>query len=179
MPDRSTEAMAIRRARRQNPLRRILPAAIHELARLDGAQPTAAAAARNIAKRWLDLVGLHPDLQDPIRSIRRAQRRMSPNARRADLLTEARSMLQNEALNRQLPVPGMAVAIPNQRTVAQMREAIRALASQPYREVDEQFLMNYFTDQKIQIALDGNIGADEIDADLVQEAEGLYRALGI
>ncbi|KAJ4420410.1 hypothetical protein N0V82_004399 [Gnomoniopsis sp. IMI 355080] len=172
---------AIRRAHRQpTPLRRILPAAIRELRRLDLQKPAAATAARNVARRWLSLVGFHVDLQDPSRSVRRAQRKMNPDTRRSDLLTEARSLLQNEAVNRQQQaLDGSAAGVRENRTVNQIREAIRALASQPYKLVDENFLMHYFTDERIQMALDANLGEDELQQGLMEAEEGLYRTIGL
>lgn len=170
--------VAMQRAHRQNPLRRIIPAAIRELVRLDSENPEAATAARNVARRWIHLVGFHADMQD--RTARRAKRRVNPEMRRSDLLTEARSMLQNEAVNRQhRALDGNTAGVHANRTVDQIRESIRALASQPYTRVDETFLMNHFTDERIQTALDANLANDELEQGLVAVEEGLYRTMGL
>lgn len=172
---------AIRKAQSQNPLHRLLPAALRELARLDAGDSAAAGAARNVAKRWLDLLGFHIDLQDPMRSVHRAQRRLNPYTRRSDLLTEVRSMLHNETVRRQQLAQNAdeAAAQGANPTVEQIREAIRAMASEPYRHVDEIFLMNHFTDERIQTALDSKLSEDELDQGLVEVEQGLYRTMGI
>lgn len=172
---------AIRKAQSQNPLHRLLPAALRELARLNAKDSAAAGAARNVAKRWLDLLGFHIDLQDPMRSVHRAQRRLNPHTRRSDLLTEVRSMLQNEAGRRQqlAQTPHAAAAQGLNLTVEQIREAIRAMASEPYRQVDEIFLMNHFTDERIQTALDLRLSEDELDQGLIEVEQGLYRTMGV
>lgn len=146
---------AVDRALRQSPLRRIAPAAIRELVRLDRKPPTAAAAAGNVAKRWLDILRYHPDLQDPLLGVRRAQRRLNLAKRRSDLVTEVRSMLQNEGIfdshererNRAAGIRGVV----DDPTVEQLRLAIRAMASPG----DQAFLMNYFTDARILRTLEG------------------------
>lgn len=171
---------AIRIAYRQNPLHRLLPAALRELARLSAGDSAAAGAAKNVAKRWFDLLGFHVDLQDPMRSVRRAQRRLNPHTRRSDLLTEVRSMLQNETVKRQqLDHDGNTAATQAHRTVDQMRDAIRVMASEPYRQVDEVFLMNHFTNERIQIALDSRLAEDELNQGLIEVEQGLYRIMGI
>lgn len=171
---------AIRIAQRQNPLHRLLPVALREMARLSVRDSAAAGAAKNVAKRWFDLLGLHVDLQDPMRSVLRAQRRLNPNTRRSDLLTEVRSMLQNEAVKRQqLDHNGNAAATQANRTVDQIRDAIRTMASEPYRQVDEIFLMNHFTNKRIQTALDSRLAEDELNQGLIEVEQGLYRTMGI
>lgn len=179
---------AIARAHRRSPMRRIAPAAIRELARLDRQPRTAAAAAGNVARRWLELICYHPDLQDPLLGVRRAQRRLNHVTRRSDLLTEVRSMLQNEGFNRRQRALDRAAGVQGvvgDPTVDQLRGAIRAMASQG----DETFLMNHFTDERIQRGMDGNhdLTAPELEPvawptmerNLAQLAEGFYRTLGL
>lgn len=182
---------AVRRAQQHSEIRRVEPAAMRELMRLDlNAGPRSPErAAALVAARWLRLLNCHPDLQDPLLGVRRARRRMMPVARRGDLATEARSMLDNERLARRQRAANREarfVGVPDDPTAGELRLAAGDMAGTGEHAVgDREWLLDFYTEARVQKILDGlddltdEERAQNEPVQSVEAAVGLVQRLGI
>lgn len=181
-------AEAIHLAQRNSELRRAGPAALRALRQLDHRAVDRAVA--GIAARWLALLNYHPDLQDPLLGVRQARRWADASARRGDMMTEARSMLQNEewarrqrALDKEAEIPN----VPEDPTVETLRTAIGNMAgSGAFAAGDRAFLLGHWTVGRIQWVLDGGQDdltpeerKDNVDEPPVFVSMGMFRRLGL
>lgn len=158
-------AGAIHHAQRNGELWRAGPAALRALRQLDHREADRAVA--GIATRWLALLNYHPDLQDPLLGVRQARRWANTGPRRGDMMTEARSMLQNEAwarrqraLDREAEDPH----VPEDPTVEMLTTAVGNMAGNGvFAAGDRGFLLGYWIPERIQWVVEG--GRDDLTAE--------------
>lgn len=204
-------AAAVAQTQRHSEIRRFAPAARREMSRLGGdgdrdrdRDPDPERTALAVVTRWLDILNLHPDLQDPLSGVERAARWLNEAARRADMITEVRSMLLNErafrlqrawARARESRERGEVVEgegeraglldIPDDRSVADLRREIGHMAGFGiYSDGDRAALLGHFTDERVQRILDGvdDLTPDErVRNTQVQAVDivGILRRLGL
>lgn len=183
-------AAEVWRAQRHGELRRVEPAALRELTRLDHRGVHGAdRAAAGVAARWLALLNCHPDLLDPLLGVRRARRRLFDGTRRCDLVTESRSMLENERAGRRQRAANREAGIrnvPADPTVAQLRMAIGVMAGgEGGLDRDSTWLLGHWTDERIRRVLNGldELTEQERARNLVdrraEPALGPFQRLGI